>query len=170
MLAVFDRDYPRAIKIIRSLDIPAPSIRAELAGFTAVLETEQSGPKASAPALEDAARQLEGALRDAPGDYQERMALANVYACAGRAEDAIGQAKLAVDLVAKDAYAGPSALQTLAAVYARTGHPDEAIDLIERLLGMNYDDPLTITDLKQDPIWDPLRDNPKFKALLGRSS
>jgi hypothetical protein len=30
---------------------------------------------------------------------------------------------------------------------------------------MNYDDPLTVNDLRLDPYWDPLRDNPKFKEL-----
>jgi tetratricopeptide (TPR) repeat protein len=169
MIALTERDFPGALKIIRSFDAP-PSLRASLAGFMAVIETQQKGLKATAPALEDAARQLEASLRDSPGNYQERQALANVYAYAGRADDAIGQAKLAADMVAKDAYAAPGALITLAGVYARTGHPDEALDLIGRLLVMNYDDPLTITGLKLDPYWDPLRDNPKFKELLKRSS
>jgi tetratricopeptide (TPR) repeat protein len=153
---------------MRSANIPMPSMRAQLAGFTALIESQQSA-KPNVPALEDAARQLEAALRDAPGDYQARQTLANVYAYAGHAQEAIGQAKLAVDLIAKDAYAGPGALATLAGVYAHTGHPDEALDLIERLLGMNCDDPLTVNDLRLDPFWDPLRDNPKFKELLKKS-
>jgi TolB-like protein/tetratricopeptide (TPR) repeat protein len=169
-MALFSRDFPGALKIMRSANVPMPSMRAQLAGFIAVTETQQNGFKESAPALANAARQLEASLRDAPGDYQARQTLANVYAYAGRSQDAIAQAKVAVDLIAKDAYAGPGALVTLAGVYARTGHPDDALDLIERLLGMNYDDPLTVADLRLDPYWDPLRDNPKFKELLKRSS
>ena len=164
------RDFTNSIALMRAVTPPSPQISAEIAGWIGITETMRGGLKAGQPLLEDAARQLETALRDAPSDYQARQTLANVYASLGRGEDAIGQAKLAVDMIAKDAYAGPGALVTLAAVYARTGHADESIDLIERLLGMNYDDPLTITDLKQDPIWDPLRDNPKFKALISRSS
>jgi len=169
MLALYSRDFPVALKIMRSANVPMPTMRAQLAGFTAVTETQQTG-KPNIPALEDAARQLETVLRDAAGDFQARQTLANVYAYAGHAQEAIGQAKLAVDLIAKDAYAGPGALVTLAGVYAHTGHPDEALDLIERLLGMNYDDPLTVSALRLDPYWDPLRDNPKFKELLKKSS
>jgi hypothetical protein len=55
-------------------------------------------------------------------------------------------------------------------VYAHTGHPDEALDLIEQLLTTKYDDPLTVTELRLQPFWDPLRDNPKFKDILKRSS
>jgi non-specific serine/threonine protein kinase len=167
---LFKRDYAHALALVRTVNPPAPSMRAELAAFIAMTETQRGGLKAGQPLLEDAAHQLEAALRDAPSDYQERQTLALVYAYLGRGEDAIGQAKLAVDMIAKDAFAGPGCLVTLALVYAHTGHADEAIDLIERLLGMNYDDPLTILDLKLDPFWDPLRDNSKFKALLNRSS
>ena len=170
MAYLFERDFTNALAVMRSITPPPGSVRAEFAGYIAITETQRAGLKVGQPLLEDAARQLEAALRVAPGDYQARQTLAIVYAYAGRAEDALGQAKLAVDQISKDAYAGPGALATLATVYAHTGHPDEALDLIERLLGMNYDDPLTIPGLKLDPIWDPLRNNPRFKALLNRSS
>jgi hypothetical protein len=75
-----------------------------------------------------------------------------------------------VDLYAKDMLVAPQALETLAMVYARTGRPDEAIELITRVLGMNYEDPLTIYMLQKDARWDSLRDNPKFQALLKSSS
>jgi hypothetical protein len=52
----------------------------------------------------------------------------------------------------------------------RAGPPDEAIELITRLLAMNYEDALTIYVLQKDPRWDSLRDNPKFQALLKTSS
>jgi tetratricopeptide (TPR) repeat protein len=167
-LAIFERDFSGALGILRTINIPQPVLRAEFLGYVAIIET-QSGHK-NGKALEEAAQALDGALRVAPGDYQARMALANVYACAGRGQDAIGQAKLAVDMCAKDAYSGPGALQTLASVYANTGHPDEALDLIQRLLNMTYDDPLTIPQLKLDPFWDSLRDNPKFKEILKRQA
>ena len=71
---------------------------------------------------------------------------------------------------AKDQYQAPVAMNFLAVIYAHTGHADEAMDLVERLLTMNYDDPLTVQMLRLDPSLDPLRDNPRFKELLKRSS
>ena len=43
---------------------------------------------------------------------------------------------------------------------------DEAVDLIAQLL----DEPsaLTVHLLRLDPIWDPIRDNPRFQALLAK--
>jgi hypothetical protein len=41
MIALFDRDFTGALKIIRSVNIPVPSIRAQLDGFTATIEAQQ---------------------------------------------------------------------------------------------------------------------------------
>ena len=43
---------------------------------------------------------------------------------------------------------------------------EEAIDILARLLTMNYADPLTPAVLRLDPVWDPLRDHPRFQALV----
>ena len=57
-------------------------------------------------------------------------------------------------------------------VYAQTGEPDKAIDLIEHLLtvpgelqsGAVYN--MTLVDLKWRWQWDPLRSNPRFQKIL----
>jgi hypothetical protein len=63
-----------------------------------------------------------------------------------------------------DAFEGPAMKQTLAEVYALVGEQDKAIDLLDGLLSRPSN--MTVAILKIVPIWDPLRDNPRFIELL----
>jgi hypothetical protein len=54
----------------------------------------------------------------------------------------------------------------LALVHARLGNHDEAIATLERVMAMpNSGDAISPWQLKLDPIWDPLRKNPRFEKL-----
>ena len=66
--------------------------------------------------------------------------------------------------VSKDALKGTSLLNSLAIVYTMTGDYDKAIDLLEYLL--ENPSMLQAAVLRLHPQWDPLRDNPRFRALL----
>jgi len=61
---------------------------------------------------------------------------------------------------------GPKNLETLAQVYALTGRQELALDILEQLRATVYQSPITPHLLKLDPVWDSLRDNPRFQALL----
>jgi hypothetical protein len=54
--------------------------------------------------------------------------------------------------------------QTLAEVYALVGEHEKAIDLLDGLLSRPSG--MTVAILKVIPIWDALRDNPRFIELL----
>lgn len=105
-------------------------------------------------------------IAESPSNSEVRQWLALGYAILGRDEEAIREAKTAVDLTAKDAFSGPSSVENLAAIYTIVGRHDEAIDLLERLLSKNYSEAITVPVLKLDPIWDPLRENPRFQKLV----
>ncbi len=63
-----------------------------------------------------------------------------------------------------DAFLGTVPLLDLAVTYARVGEPDKAIDLIDTLLSVPS--PVNVAMLKLDPKYDPLRDHPRFQALI----
>jgi tetratricopeptide (TPR) repeat protein len=84
----------------------------------------------------------------------------------GRKEEAISEARRAVDLVsiAKDSYNGPELVENLALVYAWTGERDRALEQLEIVAtipaGPSYG------DLRFNPYWDDLRGDPRFDKIV----
>ena len=65
---------------------------------------------------------------------------------------------------------GPTSIETLARVSAKMGETDRAIATLQKLLSIPYkgqfaEAPLTPALLRLDPMFDPLRNDPRFKAL-----
>jgi len=102
---------------------------------------------------------------DAIGNLQQ---VAWVDVCLGRNAEAIAAARRASEVmsVAKDAYFGAYTLAGLAEVEAHAGAKDDSLKLVEQLLAMPAGEVMSVTRLKLDPVWDPLRGDPRFQALL----
>jgi eukaryotic-like serine/threonine-protein kinase len=111
---------------------------------------------------------LEARLAERPEDRNSLIALAWTYVCLGRNADALRVARQAVDSlpVEKDAISGPRLLAALAEIEARTRRPEEAVEILRQLLTVPAGDVISIARLKIDPVWDPIRDNPRFQKLL----
>jgi len=94
-----------------------------------------------------------------------RSGLAICYAGLGRREAALEQARrvVAADPPSADAISGPAALQDVALAYVMLGERTAALDVIERLLSI----PARFSPelLRLDPLWDPLRGDPRFERL-----
>ncbi len=110
---------------------------------------------------------LEELIEERPEDHRLRSSLGRAYAGLGRKAEAVRDAKAAVKLlpVSRDAYDGVRSVWALAAVYTLVGEHDAAIDQLEYLLSIPS--PWSAWDLRLDPNWDPLRDHPRFRRLVG---
>ena len=93
-------------------------------------------------------------------------ALGIAYAGLGRKDEAIREGKKAVELypVSKDADEGQSVVLDLAVIYTMVGEYEAALDEIEYLLSIPSE--TSVPWLRLDPIWDPLREHPRFQELL----
>jgi TolB-like protein/class 3 adenylate cyclase/Tfp pilus assembly protein PilF len=84
---------------------------------------------------------------------------------------AFAERAIASNPVEKDAVRGPLPVEILARVCARFRETDRAINALEKLLTLPYDGamgvsaPLTPALLRLDPMFDSLRDNPRFQKL-----
>jgi tetratricopeptide (TPR) repeat protein len=110
-----------------------------------------------------------------PGNPSKHETLGLLYAYSGRKEDAIREARRALEIEpeSQNAFHGAARAATLALVYALVGEVDQAIPLIECLLSTpgpaqspNFPQNITLADLRLRWEWDSLRKDPRFQKIL----
>jgi tetratricopeptide (TPR) repeat protein len=119
-------------------------------------------------AFESARGVAEQSLRESPDTAARHGLLGQILAGLGQKEAAIAEGRRAVELLpeSRDAFDGPSATVLLAQIYAQTGEADQALQLLDHSL--NTPNGITVPILKLDPVWDPLRNDPRFQALVDK--
>jgi TolB-like protein/Tfp pilus assembly protein PilF len=135
---------------------------------------EIAGDKAGAEASWRQARtELEKFLNEQPDNDALLADLALTSMGLGDKETAfkfVEQAKGVIN-IEKDALEGPVPIELLARVAARMGEPDRAIAALTQLLSIPAEGalaanvPLTAAMLRLDPMFDPLRNDPRFQKL-----
>ncbi len=118
-------------------------------------------------AFTNARKELEQTLRHQPDYAQALCALGVVDAALGNKEDAIREGERAVELmpVSKSAVEGSMLMQYLAVIYAWTGEEDRAIERLAEAVKLPASH-LSYGHLRLNPVWDPLRGDPRFEAIV----
>jgi tetratricopeptide (TPR) repeat protein len=110
-------------------------------------------------------------LLDKPHESADAQSyLGLVYAGLGQKEAALKAAGAAVDLLpmSRDVIVGAFYLERLARVEAQVGETESAIDHLSQLLSSAGGETVSVATLRIDPVWDPIRDDPRFNALLAK--
>jgi TolB-like protein/Flp pilus assembly protein TadD len=173
-LLIMQRRFAEALPLVKKM--PEETVHGEgtaptpMAFFEGILHF-MLGEKDKALADFERARVIvEKSVRDVPDDAGRHAQLGAIFAGLGRKEEAIREGKRAVELVpeSKDAFDGPQVTISLAQIYCWTGEKEQALQLIERSL--STPNGINVPLLKLDPVWDPIRDDPRFKALIDKHS
>jgi TolB-like protein/Tfp pilus assembly protein PilF len=132
-------------------------------GFARKALHDDAGARAAFEKSKSAAE--EQAKRN-PDSEDAHIQLAKVLAQLGEKEAAIAEAQRATELrpESKDAFGGPEITVGVAEVYATLGENDRAIEILDGLL--SRPSAITVESIKINPIWDPLRSDPRFQAVL----
>jgi TolB-like protein/Tfp pilus assembly protein PilF len=111
---------------------------------------------------------VEEQLKRSSGSEDLHIQLARVLAYLGEKASALAEAQRATELLpeSKDAFGGPEITTGVAEVYAVLGENDRAIAILDGLLSRPSS--VTVEVLKVNPVWDPLRSDPRFQALIDK--
>jgi TolB-like protein/Tfp pilus assembly protein PilF len=176
--AILER-RPRQIisRLVEVLAKPDPAlgyIIGELRFYLGWAQEVAGDDTAAQESWSQARRELEPFLKEQPENFSLIGDLALVSMGLGdkaAAFELIERAKAVIPME-KDAVAGPIPIEILARVSARMGEPDRAIAALQKLLSIPYDGalaqnvPLTPALLRNDPMFDPLRNDARFLLLV----
>jgi tetratricopeptide (TPR) repeat protein len=111
---------------------------------------------------------VEAQLKQSPEAADAHIQLAKALAHLGEKDSALAEAQRATELQpeSKDAFGGPEITAGVAEVHAILGDSGRAIEILDGLL--SRPSAVTVPGLKLNPIWDPLRSDPLFQALLNK--
>src|SRR5947208_1314896 len=169
-ILTLERKFPEALQVLEQFPgetmfttTTAPAPKTLLQGLIHLLQGDKTKAQ---PELEHARRISEKLLREAPEDSTRHAQHGLILAALGQKQEAIAEGKRAVELLpeSQDALDGPHATANLAQIYAWTGEFDEAFRLLDHLFAVPSN--LTVPMLKLDPAWDPLRQDPRYQALI----
>ena len=173
-LDVFERNYHSALDRLEHAPVSTVEEQDEIAPVSqlrGLVYWLMNDPVRSRASFDSARVYLESEIRKRPDDDRLHSSLGIVYAGLGRTEEAVRESELAVKQlpISLDAFAGVGPLTGLLQVYIMVGKYDAALDKLEYLMSLHAPKFITAPILRLNPIFDPLRSNPRFQALLAKA-
>jgi serine/threonine protein kinase/Tfp pilus assembly protein PilF len=160
---------PRVKEELAKLDPAAGYHKGELRFRLGWLQELAGDHAAAQETWRQARAELESFFKEQPENWLLIEYLAKTNMGLGDKAAAFGllERAMAAMPVEKDALDGPAVIETFAQVAARMGEPDRAIWALRKAISTPARDepPLTPAVLRLDPIWDPLRSDPRFQEL-----
>jgi TolB-like protein/Tfp pilus assembly protein PilF len=169
-LALFERDPAEASRILAAYK------KDELVGgagkllpvsyWQAMIARAKGDNPVATEAFTRTRAAIEAQLAKQPNESVLVVTLGLIDAGLGRKEEALREGKRAVELrpLSEDALNGSNVLCDLAMICAWVGDANSALDQLEFVARIPSG--LTYGALKYDPAWDPVRDDPRFAAVM----
>jgi TolB-like protein/class 3 adenylate cyclase len=170
--ALVRRDYAASIKLLSQAQTNLSGEDKRSLLFVLGLSQQRAGDVAAARATyqegrQDTQRALEKVTQGAWQGAELLSSLGVFDAALGDASTAIaeGQKAMASQPSSEDPFEGPTREEQMAQIYALLGDANHAIPILRRLLTISYAGSITPALLRIDPIWDPIRNDPRFQEL-----
>ena len=169
ILALLERDPDRALDLLQSTsleifkrqDFIMP--RSLYEAWAHQMRGDSTAARAAFVFARESLERLEAGNHN---DERIHCALGHAHAGLGQSSEAAAFAEKCFEpwREAGELYVQPLYVEEAAKILARAGLADRALDYLEPLMeGPSWASPHT---LRMDPIWDPLREHPRFQALV----